>query len=99
MVGYPIFAIGEENKDRGYRMTTLDEWIEQEITDFHFRYTLFDVVLLLFIKIIIIMSVWSVGPYLSQASTLSSLAHIPEKFAMLCLLYFVMKAILFDVQA
>ena len=65
----------------------------------HFRYTLFDVVLLLFIKIIIIMSVWSVGPYLSQASTLSSLAHIPEKFAMLCLLYFVMKAILFDVQA
>ena len=99
MVGYPIFAIGEENKERGYRMNTLEAWHAQEIAGYHYRTTLFDVILLLFVKIIIIMSVWSVGPYLSQASTLSCLAHIPEKFAMLCFLYFVIKAALFDVQA
>ena len=64
-----------------------------------FRLTLFDVIVLLFCKVIIIMSVWSVGPYLSQASTLSWLSHIPEKFTMFCFVYFVIKAILFDVQA
>ena len=99
MTGYPILAIGEENKERGYAFNTWEGWSKQEVEYFHFRLTLFDVIVLLFCKVIIIMSVGSVGPYLSQASTLSWLSHIPEKFAMFCFVYFVIKAILFDVQA
>jgi hypothetical protein len=33
IVAYPIFGIGEENKQRGYAFPTREEWVHHELTE------------------------------------------------------------------
>jgi len=96
IAAFPIYAVGEENKERGYRFPTEKEWVDQEIVHYNFVYTLFDVVLLLMCKMIVTMSIWSTGPYTSQASTISWLQNIPVGFQAFILFILFFKLVLFD---
>jgi hypothetical protein len=67
IVAFPIYAVGEENKERGYRFPTEKEWVYQEIDHYNFIYTLFDVIILLMCKMIVTMSIWATGLYPSPS--------------------------------
>mmetsp|Transcript_82611 Transcript_82611/g.165090 ORF Transcript_82611/g.165090 Transcript_82611/m.165090 type:complete len:442 (-) Transcript_82611:134-1459(-) len=95
---FPIFAIGEENKERGYNLSTWELWRKQELEEYDFMFTLFDVVLLNFVKYVVIMSVWSTGPYTSNASTVSWVADIPEYLVLIIIVFLFFKVVLFDYQ-
>lgn len=98
IVAFPIYAVGEENKERGYRFPTEKEWVDQEIVHYNFIYTLFDVIILLMCKMIVTMSIWATGPYTSQASTISWLQNIPVGFQVFVLILLFFKMVLFDYQ-
>jgi len=95
---YPIFGVDSENVARGYAFTTFEEWHSQEIAGYNFIFTLVDVVLVLYAKAVVTMSVWSTGPYTSNASTISWLAEIPEVFGAAVIVMLVLKMVLFDYQ-